>query len=489
MWFMRFIKVFGPIALLIGVALAAFSQNSLDSVTTALREKNFDAALQLLQPLLQQSPGDARLWALQGIALSGQGHTGEALSAFQRSLKFSPDYLAALQGAAQIQYQAGNDAAGPLLEHILRLRPNDQTSHAMLGVIAYRHRDCQRSAQHFEQSGPLLDSQVSAIEEYGSCLVRLKQMDKAAAVLGRASDAHPDNKDLRYELADIQLKAKHAGEAIETLAPLLHGEEADDRVLELAASAYEEKGDTPNAVASLRKAIVQAPRNTDLYLDFADLCIQHQSFDAGVDMINAGLAIQPEAAPLYLARGVLYVQMARFDDAQADFEKADTLDPRHSFGAAALGLQAVQQHDPDQALNTVRQKLNKKPNDPFLLYLQADILSQKGPESNSPEFQTAVRSAAKAVLLQPTLVSAHDLLAKLYLQAGENEKAVQQCRKALDNDPKDQTAVYHLIQALRKTGQKEELPALLKRLAQLRQQATEEERERNRYKLVVEQNR
>jgi hypothetical protein len=46
--------------------------------------------------------------------------------------------------------------------------------------------------------------------------------------------------------------------------------------------------------------------------------------------------------------------------------------------------------------------------------------------------------------------------------------------------------VYRLIQALRKTGEKAEIPDLLKRLAQLREQATKEERERYRYKLIEE---
>ncbi len=44
--------------------------------------------------------------------------------------------------------------------------------------------------------------------------------------------------------------------------------------------------------------------------------------------------------------------------------------------------------------------------------------------------------------------------------------------------------MYHLIQALRKTGDKTELPDLLKRLAQLRQEATRQEEQHNRYKLI-----
>jgi tetratricopeptide (TPR) repeat protein len=100
-------------------------------------------------------------------------------------------------------------------------------------------------------------------------------------------------------------------------------------------------------------------------------------------MINAGLEAEPKAAALYVARGVLYVQLAQYDKAEADFEQANALDPRQSIGSAAEGLAAVQKNDPDRALTTVRSKLAKKPNDPFLLYLQADILTQRGLEPGS----------------------------------------------------------------------------------------------------------
>ena len=113
------------------------------------------------------------------------------------------------------------------------------------------------------------------------------------------------------------------------------------------------------------------------------------------------LAAEPRAAPLYVARGVLYVQLAQYDKAEADFEKADALDPRQSMGSAAEGLAAVQENDPDRALATVRSKLAKKPNDPFLLYLQADILTQRGPDPGSLEFREAMESAKKAIALRP----------------------------------------------------------------------------------------
>jgi tetratricopeptide (TPR) repeat protein len=228
------------------------------------------------------------------------------------------------------------------------------------------------------------------------------------------------------------------------------------------------------------------PRNVSLYLDFANIAFAHESFQVGIDVISEGMSLQPRAAQLYVARGVLYVQLAQYDKAEADFEKAYELDPHQSLSTAAQGLAAVQANDLDHALASIQSKLERKPNDALLLYLQADVLSQNAADVASPEFQLAMRSAKKAVSLQPTLGAARGVLAKLYMQEGKYPEAVEQCREALKSDPKDQTALYRLIQALRKTGQTSEIPGLVKRLAELREQATREERERYRYKLIVE---
>ena len=123
-------------------AFGQIGQDTVVSITTALRTRDFGKALQLLQPALQQSPKDAQLWTLQGIAFSGNNQEKQALASFRNALKISPDYLPALEGAAQLEYKAGSVAAIPLLQHVLKLRPGDLTSHAMLAVLFSRRRDC-----------------------------------------------------------------------------------------------------------------------------------------------------------------------------------------------------------------------------------------------------------------------------------------------------------------------------------------------------------
>ncbi len=456
------------------------------SITSALRVRDFSKALELLQPAIQASPNSSQLWMLQGLAYAGEGDSQAALASYKHAIKISPDYLPALEGAAQIEYEAGEDDAIPLLQHVLTLRPEEPTSHAMLAVLAEKKGDCATAIEHYAASGSLLGSQPDALQGYGVCLLKLNQTAKAIDVFQRLVNRRPDDPRGRRGLAAVQLAAGKPRDALATLKPMLDAA-PDVSTMRLAAGACEAAKDTPGAVKLLHDAIVKDPLQIAPYVDFAEMAMDHQSFQAGVDMIDAGLKLQPNAAPLYLARGVLYVQLADFEKAEADFEKAEQLDPKQGMTAAAEGMLAEEQNqnDPDLALATVRAKLARQPKDAFLWYLQAAIVSQKSPDPASPEFHQGLDSAKRSVALQPSLTAAHNVLAKYYLDAGQNALAASECRLVLDKDPSDQGALYHLVIALRKTGETSEIPDLLKRLAKARQDATRLEGERNRYKLVV----
>ena len=439
--------------------------------------------MDLIRAALLKSPNDARLLTLEGNAYSAQGNKKGALASFRQALKTAPNAIPALHGAAQIEYEAGSAAAIPLLQRLLQLEPQNITTHGMLAVVAYQQGNCKLATVHFEKAGPLFDSQVEGLHAYATCLMRLKEFDRAAKVLQRAVALNPSDQRERQVLAAVQLSASQPQESLTTLEPLLQTN-PDAQTLELAATAHENAHDTPQAVSLLRQAILMDPQNVNLYVDFALISAAHQSNDVGINIVSEGITQQPNAAALYLARGVLYAQLDQYDKAEADFEKANDLDPNQSLSTAAQGLAAMQKNNLDRALASVQERLARRPSDPVLLYLQGDILAQKGVAPGSPEFETALRSAKKAVSLQPALGPAHGVLAKLFLRGGDYKAAAQECRLALKIDPTDQTALYRLIQALRKGGDNRETPELVKRLAALRQQSTREESDRNRYRLA-----
>jgi tetratricopeptide (TPR) repeat protein len=458
-------------------------RDRLDAIGAALNERAFANAIELLRPALEASPTDPQLWAMQGAAYAGMGNKKEARASYLQALKIAPDYMPALKGAAQIEYDEGSAAGIPLLKRVLRERPTDLTAHGMLAVLEYQQGDCVAATFHFETAISLFESRPVALHAYAACLVKLNRFEKASEVLRQSLALNSDDPQERRVLASIQLMAQHSQEALTTLAPLLDAN-PNAQTLELASQSYEQLHDTKRAVDALQQAILLDPMNVNLYVDFAAISAKHQSFQVGINVVNDGVNLQPKAAPLYFARGVLLVQLAEYEKAQADFETAYELDPNQSLSVAAQSLAAVQHNDLAGALAGVEEKLKHRPGDPILLYMQADILAQQGAEPGSPEFMKAMSSARKAVDVRPMLGPARGVLAKLDLQSGQYQEAAIECRKALEIDPKDQSAVYHLIQALRKTDKKTEIPELLKRLAFLRQQAATEEREQYRYKLV-----
>jgi len=466
-----------------GIVRAQASDDRMARIASALRNEQYQQALQLIHAALAQTPSNSQLWTMQGVAFKGTGNTREALASFKHALKIAPDNTIALRGAAQIEVDEANAEGIPILEHILRLNPNDQTSHAMLAVLDYQQGNCTGALPHFERAVSLFERRPAGLHAYAACLVRQKQFDRAEAVLKRALEANPEDAQERRVLAAVQLMAQHAHDSIETLLPLMGGN-ADAQTLELASQAYEQAHQTEKAVDGLREAILRSPNDVNLYLEFAALAEKHQSVDIGINVVNDGLSLQPNAAALYFARGMLYVQLSEYEKAQSDFDKAYQLDPKSSLSAAAQGLTAVQQNDFTKALAGIQEKLRVRPNDPILLYMQADVLAEQDPQPGSAEFTTALESAKKAVSIKPALGPAHTVLAKLYMAADRYPDAAAECRKALQDDPADQTALYHLVRALRKTDQKGDIPGLLKQLALVRQQAANKKREENRFKLV-----
>ena len=477
--------------LLLVVALTAFVANlaaqagnhRTSEIVSALRAEQYEKALELLHTAIAQSPADSGLWTMQGVAFKGVGKTKDALVSFRRAIKLAPDNIPALQGAAQIEFDLGNAAGIPIIEHLLKLHPADLTSHAMVAVLEYQQGSCAAALPHFEKALPVFEARPAGLDAYAACLVKQKQFDKAMAMLKQTVESHPENVQERRVLASVQLMARHPEDSIATLTPLLTAN-SDAQTLELASQAYEQSHQTEKAVDALRDAILRDSTNVNLYIEFAAIAERHQSVQVGINVVNDGINLQPDAAALYFARGMLYVQLSEYEKAQGDFDRAYQLDPKSSLSAAAQGLTAVQQNNFTKALAGIQEKLRIRPNDPILLYMQADVLAEQDPQPGSVDFTAALNSAKRAISLNPALGPAHTVLAKLYMAGERYPDAVAECRKALRDDPADQTALYHLVRALRKTDQRNEIPALLKQLAIARQQANNKKREENRFKLV-----
>ena len=468
-------------------ALGFARPEDVQPIISALRNKRYADALESARRALKTEPGNSQILTLEGLAFRGLGREQEALAVFQKALRTDPAYLAALEGAAQIEYAAGHAGAIPLLDRLLKLRPGDETAHAMRAAMAWKQRDCQTAVVHFERSQAAIASQPEALREYGICLVRLKRLEPAESVFQQLVSLNPADTSQLRPLAAVQLIAGRTQAALETLKPLIGTDNPDPEALALASAAYERLGDTPNAVATLRQAIVSSPRTVRYYLDFANLSFIHKSYEAGIQVVSAGLKLSPDSPPLHLARGILYVQTGQITQADADFAMAERLDPRQPGTVDARVLEHLQENDLNGAVRLVREQIRTRPGNAFLHYLLAEVLNFQGPPAGSPEFQQALQAAADAVKLQPDLTVARNLLSRLYLDTGQVKAAIEQCREVLRATPQDPIALYRLMRALKLSNDPDaakELPEVVRRFNDARSLAARQEAQESSYRLV-----
>ena len=474
------------VAIGLRAALGQQEKAAIASIESLIRSRQYDQALQATRAGLHEAPGDFRLWSLQGIIFSIEGKDGDAISAFDKALGFSPNYPPALKGEVQLLYQSHDKRAIPLLERILKANPEDPTAHEMLGMLQTLQRNCKAAKAQFLLSGDAIENHSASLEAYGYCLAQMDEYQEAIPVFERLVAVMPDPTYPKYDLAVILVTTKQNDAALKVLDPLLTPDQKDPEILSLASQAYEAVGDTPKAVSLLRQAIVLSPATASYYVSFATICLDHDSFQVGIDMIDAGLHRIPNEPSLYLSRGLLYAQLAQYDKAEADFGRVDQLDSKQGLSAFAEDLADVERNNPDKALGKVRSQLKIHPESAELHLLLAELLLNQSPPPGSAVFKQALQSDLQAVKLKPEMVGARDLLASIYIQSGQYNLAIEQCRIAIKESPSDQTATYHLVVALRHTGQSgsEEMKELVKRLSQMHQDSLKHETERKRFRLV-----
>jgi len=468
---------------------------SVSSIEALIRSQHYDSALAATKHALLERPNDFRLWTLEGIVFTLKADNEDALTALQRALHLSPAYGPALKAAAQLLYQTQDQRAVPVLETILKTDPQDQTAHEMLAVLEARQEHCQEAIRQFILSSDVIAHHSHSLEAYGYCLVHVGEPEKAISVFEQLADLLPEQTYPKYDLAVVLVATKQDETAARILEPMLTSDQSDPELLSLASDAYEALGDTPKAVSLLRQAIVLNPTSANYYNAFVVLCLNHESFQVGVDMVDAGLQRIPGDPSLYISRGLLYAQLAQYDKAEADFHTAERLDSAQSLSAYARDIVELQENmtdksKPGDAVGEIRAQLKAHPDSALLHYLLAKLLVYREADTDSNVPDEAIRSALLAVKLKPDLVDARDLLASIYTRSGQYDLAIEQCRLALQDSPSDATAIYHLIVALRHSPQKnqpDEIPALVKQLSQLQQASRQQQTDRKRFQLVEQQ--
>jgi tetratricopeptide (TPR) repeat protein len=404
-----------------------------DSLSEALSSHRYQDAIALADVLLRTNPDDPRIWTARGASLTALGRDGEGLTSFERALELNPQFAPALKGAVESAYRIRDGRTAALLDRLLRLEPQNGVAHAMAATLKFEGGDCRAAITHFEQSLAQIATNEEASYLYAACLV----------------------------------SQSRSADTIQILQPFTLQPHVSAGTWNLLASAENAAGNANAAIAHLSKAIDAAPQDEQNYIDLAALYIQHDSARSALPIIEAGLKQAPKSARLHAIRGVVKGQIGTEQEAAADFELANQLDPGQQYGAAGLGVLYTSSNQIDLASAVLRKRLKTSPDDPTLNYLLAEALIREDVKPGTPEFNEISTALRRALRVKPDFGAAHIALGKLDNRSGDYTNAVGELKAGLRSSPSDRTALSQLAIALRHLGRTDEAAAVTAILRQV----------------------
>lgn len=479
----------------IGACLLVFWAVSLDAqgasadadraaIGPLIKQGDYARALGAIEAAIARAPADAQLWTLKGLALTGMQRSDEALAAYHKALALEPRSMAPLQGAAEIEYRTRRPEARQTVERIVAIDPDNRVAHAMLGALAFERRDCEGAVAAFERSGPALDRNGEALDQFAHCLYVVGRYLDAASTFDRRQRLDPGDPGPRIKAALALHAAGRFTDALTRVEPLAAASGADPSVIDLAADLYDSLDRLSEAIGLLRGAIARTPAQESHYVTLGSICLKRESYDLAREIIDVGLRHLPRSAVLHTMRGVVHAQLGDFARAGEDFDSASRLQPDRPLGAVGRSLALQQTGQLDESIGVLRREAASHPDDAPTLFLLAQALIRSGVAPGTPAAREAEAALVRAVEVAPNFGQAHAELGKLYLKIGEPARAVTHLRRAIALTPSDRTATYSLLQALRQAGLDEETPAVAARLRELMAQERDDEIRQNRLRLL-----
>ncbi|HKW89194.1 MAG TPA: tetratricopeptide repeat protein [Candidatus Acidoferrales bacterium] len=270
-----------------------------------------------------------------------------------------------------------------------------------------------------------------------------------------------------FNLALCYVATGQPSRAIEILSALKNHGNANAEVNNLLAQAYIGMGQEKPALAAFRQAVAQTPEDEKLYLFLADACMDHESYDLGLQILRAGLQHLPRSGLIHYERGVFFTFENQPDAAEEEFHAAENLEPKSDVFYMAAGQAALLEGNVPEAVRVTREGVRAGYQNFILLALFGTAAGDSGVAPDRPLFAEAEAALEKSVNEHPSNAGAQVALAKLYLRANRVADAIAHLEIARKLAPSDPAVYSHLAIAYRRQGEAAKAQEALGILAKL----------------------
>lgn len=414
-----------------------------------MKQARFGEAASLYKTLLDSKPQPPCLRSEMGFALIRESNESGADAAFKAEQAANPECSLALLGQARLAIDNGNSNQAFIL--LQQLWDRDHGFVACNGATILAGMPNEKEAAFISQ---LTD------EVHNPLPADLRQALLAAFNSDGECSTQPPIETARSGPRHTGEEYYESGQFALCAAVLQRGAapESTEKLKLLAACSYF-TGDNQSAARAATALRNREPHAVEAL---------YWSIKANERMAFASLErfqqIEPNSARSHVLLGDVYQQLERYDDAQAEYQKALSVSP--SDEAAMLGLASayLNNYNPKGAMMMAQNALARNPDDPELNLIMAQaLLDQREYLEAEPYLQKSLN--AKPQML-PRI---HALLGKAYAETGRTHDAIQELNLGASSD-EDGSLHYLLARLYRKEGDVKDSQAALEQLVAIKQQ-------------------
>ena len=235
----------------------------------ALAERDYPAAIALLERVIQEVPRANRGHYLLAQALRAEGKMNQARQHLAQS------------GSIGVRIP------DPLIEEINQLIIGERVA-IMEGKLAYEAGDFRHAAERFQAALLVAPASNTAEVNLSASLVKLGEVDRAIAHLNRVLKRAPDNLTAHFNLAELQLSRGDAGRARAHYSAVLEQRPDDVQALLGMARSAAALGDAEATLNSYRQVVQRVPEQAGAWLELIDWLLQTQRrAEAGETLVQA----------------------------------------------------------------------------------------------------------------------------------------------------------------------------------------------------------
>jgi tetratricopeptide (TPR) repeat protein len=416
----------GPIAELVGNMALAWVQ---------LAQGNPDSAMATLDGIRTSDGAMSYVRYHKGLLSDVAGKTAEARSAYERAFRDDPQSLRITLAFAHHLAKSGDikQARATIDEHIRRSSGN---VHPEVKALQERLRKNERV-------GLLIDKPIDGFAEVlfgiGEAMAGEGRADIGACYLQLALALKPQFPFALAALANVYETNKRYEDAISAYDRIPKGSPLHLAIEIRKAQNLNQLEKVDEAKALLEK-LAAADRTDIRPLDaLGALMRSHKRYGEAVDYYSRVLALIPKPEKqhwaYYYARGTSYERIKKWQQAEADLQRALKLSPDQPYVLNYLGYSWVDQgRNLREGLRLIERAVQLKPEDGYIVDSLGWARFRLG------NFKEAVKYLERAVELKPEDPTLNDHLGDAYWRAGRELEAKFQWDQALTLKPEPDEA-------------------------------------------------